>query len=85
MALGSTQPLTEMNTRNLPGGKGRPALKADTLTAICKQIFRIYGRLDVSQPYWPPRPVIGIALHFTGRFKLLSFEYSSQHPVLKLR
>jgi hypothetical protein len=24
MALGSTQPLTEMSTRNLPGGKGRP-------------------------------------------------------------
>jgi hypothetical protein len=22
MALGSTQPLTEMSTRNLPGGKG---------------------------------------------------------------
>jgi hypothetical protein len=28
MALGSTQPLTEMSTRNLPGGKGRPARKA---------------------------------------------------------
>jgi hypothetical protein len=25
MALGSTQPLIEMSTRNLPGGKGRPA------------------------------------------------------------
>jgi hypothetical protein len=25
MALGSTQPLTEMSTRNLPGGKKRPA------------------------------------------------------------
>jgi hypothetical protein len=36
MALGSTQPLTEMNTRNLPGGKGRRAGKADKLTAICE-------------------------------------------------
>jgi hypothetical protein len=35
MALGSTQPLTEVNTRNLPGGKGRPARKTDNLTAIC--------------------------------------------------
>jgi hypothetical protein len=35
MALGSTQPLTEMSTRNLPGGKGRPARKAD-LTVICE-------------------------------------------------
>jgi hypothetical protein len=25
MTLGSTQPLTEMSTRNLPGGKGQPA------------------------------------------------------------
>jgi hypothetical protein len=32
MALGSTQPLTEMSTRNLPGGKGQPARKADKLT-----------------------------------------------------
>jgi hypothetical protein len=38
MALGSTQPLTEMSTRNISwgGGKGRPALKADSLTAICE-------------------------------------------------
>jgi hypothetical protein len=38
MAQGSTQPQTEMNTRNLPGGKGRPAHKADKLTAICEPI-----------------------------------------------
>jgi hypothetical protein len=31
MALGSTQPLTEMSTRNLPGGKERPARKTDNL------------------------------------------------------
>jgi hypothetical protein len=38
MALGSIQPLTEMSTTNLPGGKGRPALKADNLTAICDPV-----------------------------------------------
>jgi hypothetical protein len=38
MVLGSTQPLTEMSTRNLPGGKRRPARKADNLTAICEPI-----------------------------------------------
>jgi hypothetical protein len=37
VALGSTQPLTEMSTRNLPGGKGRAVLEAD-LTAICESI-----------------------------------------------
>jgi hypothetical protein len=36
MALGSTQPVTEMTTRNFPGGKERPARKADNLTAICE-------------------------------------------------
>jgi hypothetical protein len=38
MALGSTQPLAEISTSNLPGGKGRPARKADNLTAICEPI-----------------------------------------------
>jgi hypothetical protein len=40
MALGSTQPLTEMSTRNILGifyileGKGWPERKADNLAAI---------------------------------------------------
>jgi hypothetical protein len=38
MALGSTQPLREMNTRNLPAGKKRPARRADILAAICEPI-----------------------------------------------
>jgi hypothetical protein len=38
MALGLTQPLTEMSIRDLPGGKGRPAHRADKLTAICEPI-----------------------------------------------
>jgi hypothetical protein len=38
MALGSTQPLTEMSTRNLPGGKGQPARRADNTTVMCESI-----------------------------------------------
>jgi hypothetical protein len=30
--------LTEMSARNLPGGIGRPARKADNLTVICEPI-----------------------------------------------
>jgi hypothetical protein len=36
MALRSTQPLTEMSTRNLPAGKKRPARRSDNLAAICE-------------------------------------------------
>jgi hypothetical protein len=38
MALGSTQPLTKMSTRNLPGGTRQPVHKAGNLTAICEPI-----------------------------------------------
>jgi hypothetical protein len=38
MALVSTQPVTEMSTRNLPEGTGRPARKTDNLTIICEPI-----------------------------------------------
>jgi hypothetical protein len=37
MALGSTESLTKVSTRDLPGGKGRPGRKAD-LTSICEPI-----------------------------------------------
>jgi hypothetical protein len=34
MAQGLTQPLTEMSTRNFPGGKKRPARRTENLAAI---------------------------------------------------
>jgi hypothetical protein len=34
VALGSTQPLTEMSIRYFAGGRKRPALRADNLAAI---------------------------------------------------
>jgi hypothetical protein len=48
MALGSTQPLTEICTRNLPGGKGRPARKADNPAVICEPIVL---------KMWEPQPL----------------------------
>jgi hypothetical protein len=38
MDLWSTQPLIEMSTRYLPGGKERLERKADILTYICEPI-----------------------------------------------
>jgi hypothetical protein len=63
MALGSTQPLTGLSTRNLLGCKGRPALRADKLTAIFEPtVWTKCGNLDVSQPCGSSRPVTRIAL-----------------------
>jgi hypothetical protein len=39
MALGSTQPLTEISTRNFPEGKEWPACMAHNLTANREPIF----------------------------------------------
>jgi hypothetical protein len=48
MAPGSTQPLTETSTRNLPGGKGRPARKADNLTVLCEPIvWKVWESLNL--------------------------------------
>jgi hypothetical protein len=69
MALGSTQPLTEMSTRNLLGGKKWPAHRADNLAAICELIVL---------KMWVPQPLatlrvstacIGITLPFYGTWK----------------
>jgi hypothetical protein len=46
MVLVLAQPLTEMSTRNLLGGKGRPARKVDKLTAIYEPI---------AKKMWEPR------------------------------
>jgi hypothetical protein len=58
MVEGSTQPLREMSSRNLPGGKGRPERKADNLAAICANYLANVGASTSHNP------VTGIALPF---------------------
>jgi hypothetical protein len=61
----STQPLTEISTRNLPGGKGRPARKADSHTSICEpRLSRKYGSLDASEICGPFTFFLSVRIHF---------------------
>jgi hypothetical protein len=60
MVLGSTQPLTEMKTRNFLGwGEGRPALKSDNITAIYSRCL---------EKMWEPRRLT-ILWAFTASYR----------------
>ena len=61
MALGSTQPLTEMNTRSISWGLRRPVRKADNLPPSCAVVMKS-GNLNFLEPYGSLQACNGIAL-----------------------
>jgi hypothetical protein len=63
MALGLTQPLTEMSTRMIPGGVNHDQhIRLTSSLPPVSQLSRKYVILDILQPYRPPWPVRGIDL-----------------------
>jgi hypothetical protein len=50
IALWSTQPLTKMSTRNLPGSKKRPARRADNFAVIYEPMSENVGASTSRNP-----------------------------------
>jgi len=61
MALGLTQPLTEMRTKYFLGGKGGQCVGLTTLPPSCAYCLEIWG-LNLLEPSGPVQACNGIAL-----------------------
>jgi len=68
MALGSTQPLTEMSTRNIFKGERRPVRKADNLTTFMCQLSWNLGVSTSWKPQGLSRPVMGLLYLFNREY-----------------
>ena len=74
MALGSTQPLTEMSTGVFPGGKGGRCVRPTTLQPSCAVVMKS-GNLNFLVPSGPLQACNGTALPYLQS----SFNTRSQH------
>jgi len=62
MALGSTQPLVKMSTRNISWGQGQPVREADDLTTFMCRISWKSGSLNLLEPSGTHQASYGTAL-----------------------
>ena len=83
MALEPTQPLTEMSTRGIPGGKGGRCVRLTTLPPPCTVVMKS-GYLNFLEPFGSlqacngtPLPLIIIYAYLCSEFGVrLFFEMS---------
>jgi len=60
MALGSSQPLTEMSTKSISGGKGGRCVRLTTLLPSCAVVMKS-GNLNFLEPSGPLQAYNGTA------------------------
>jgi hypothetical protein len=77
MALGLTQPLTEMSTRKcFRRAKHGRCIRLTTSPPSVSRLSTQCGILDISQPFRPPQLVTGIALLFYLSFSVSYLRYN---------
>ena len=76
MALGLTQTLTQMSTRNISWGWRRPVRRADNLTTFMCRLSLKSGSVNFLEPSGPVQVCNGIALPFCTLDALISHIYS---------
>ena len=75
MALGSTQPLTEMSTRIVSWGHRRPVRRADNLTTFMCRLSWNLGASTSWNPQGLSRPVMGLLYLYLYIFIILLYCY----------
>jgi hypothetical protein len=79
MALGSTQSLTEMSTRNISWGKRWPVRRADNLTTLMYRLSRNLGASTSWNPKGLSRPVMGLLYLLHINLYTTSGNYTYRH------
>ena len=81
MALGSTQPLTEMSTRGISlGGKGDRCVRLTTLPPSCAVVTKSV-KLNFLETSGPVKACDGTALPFTSYSECVFVEIGIKHAV----
>jgi len=78
MALGSTQPLAKMSTRNIPGGRGGQCVRMTTSPPSCAECHGNLGAQTSWNPLGHTGPVTGPLLYnedIVGRIMPVQYNY----------